>query len=371
MEDSASKANETFSKANNLYREQRFNESFPLLQQAAEQDQSEAQFLLATSYREGRGVNQDLDSALYWYKRAAVQGNEVAIMEVAYAYYHGQGVPLNKVESRRWFDLGAEKQIPAALWQGSWLYFSGQGGTKDEKRGIECLKRAAMLETHTSAMQFYGQMTFDGECTEKNEVEGLRWIEKAADMGNSQAKQELAVRMMKKLEITPDSSSPEETKALALLNYAADAADEGAHLQLARYYFNKGDYPRGAKLYEQAIYSSEDASYELAMALLTGKGDLKADSARALELLEEAATEKHLNSQKKLATLYLSGDSTAGIQKDPKKGAKYLVEAAENGDRDCQLLLGYSYLNGTPFLEQNTKKAQYWVQKASKNLPKT
>ncbi len=47
-------------------------------EQAAALDQPEAQYYLARMYDEGEGFVQDHERALYWYRRAAENGNRIA-----------------------------------------------------------------------------------------------------------------------------------------------------------------------------------------------------------------------------------------------------------------------------------------------------
>ncbi len=49
------------------------------LQKSAEQGLKEAQYLLASMYYDGQGVEKDLGKAKYWYQKAAEQGNPYAI----------------------------------------------------------------------------------------------------------------------------------------------------------------------------------------------------------------------------------------------------------------------------------------------------
>jgi TPR repeat protein len=45
---------------------------------AAEQDNSLGQYYLAEKYEHGEGVGEDIDTAIYWYRKSAMNGDEDA-----------------------------------------------------------------------------------------------------------------------------------------------------------------------------------------------------------------------------------------------------------------------------------------------------
>ena len=55
-----------------------------------------AQFNLALSYYEGKGVEQSYSQAAYWLQKAANQNHPEAQCNLAILYYTGKGVTKNK-----------------------------------------------------------------------------------------------------------------------------------------------------------------------------------------------------------------------------------------------------------------------------------
>ena len=62
------------------------------LEEAANEGYARAQFNLAMCYEQGKLVEQDLEKAIMWYKKAAEQGNLNACYIMGNRYYNGDGV---------------------------------------------------------------------------------------------------------------------------------------------------------------------------------------------------------------------------------------------------------------------------------------
>ncbi|MGR3218297.1 MAG: tetratricopeptide repeat protein, partial [Candidatus Anammoxibacter sp.] len=65
----------------------------------------EAQYHLAVKYYYGRGVAQDYKKAVYWYRKAAEQGDAMAQNSLGEMYESGLGVERNYVEAYKWILL--------------------------------------------------------------------------------------------------------------------------------------------------------------------------------------------------------------------------------------------------------------------------
>ena len=65
-------------------------------------------------FHKGRGVPQDGNEALRWYRRAAEQGYATAQNSLGALYATGQGVPQGFIHAYRWFSLAAAQGDEAA-----------------------------------------------------------------------------------------------------------------------------------------------------------------------------------------------------------------------------------------------------------------
>jgi TPR repeat protein len=84
-----------------------FDQAAALLTQRAGTGDVEAQYLLGSLYRTGRGVSQDDAAAFRWMKRAAEQGHAKAQFNVGKMYLSGRGVAMDPHEAQAWLAKAA------------------------------------------------------------------------------------------------------------------------------------------------------------------------------------------------------------------------------------------------------------------------
>ena len=77
---------EDTNQAISLYEAEDYDAAVPLLQEAADQGNAEAQNKLGNCYFYGWGVDQDYEEALKWYQLAADQGLEIAQFNLGSMY---------------------------------------------------------------------------------------------------------------------------------------------------------------------------------------------------------------------------------------------------------------------------------------------
>jgi len=83
-------------------------------QQAAEQGDAGAQFILGLMYATGQGVQKDYQQAVKWYRQAAEQGFAEAQSNLGVMYKNGQGVPQDYKEAIKWWERAAGQGIADA-----------------------------------------------------------------------------------------------------------------------------------------------------------------------------------------------------------------------------------------------------------------
>lgn len=89
------------------YAEDMFSNLLRIEQYQADQGDAEAQFSLAVRYETGRGVDQDMESAVDWYTKAANGGHAQAQYRLGQLYEAGQEVSKNAVEANAWYAAAA------------------------------------------------------------------------------------------------------------------------------------------------------------------------------------------------------------------------------------------------------------------------
>ncbi|WP_162913370.1 tetratricopeptide repeat protein [Rhodospirillaceae bacterium SYSU D60014] len=89
------------------YRRGEYSAALGALLPAAEAGDRDAQYCVATLYRDGKGTPQDEDRAIHWYRKAAERGHAEAQFELGRAYDEGTVVPQDDVEAARWYEQAA------------------------------------------------------------------------------------------------------------------------------------------------------------------------------------------------------------------------------------------------------------------------
>lgn len=83
------------------------------LQRAVEEDYIPAKIELARFYQTGKGgLKKDPAQALKWYSEAAEKGNGLAMFEIARMYHRGIGTEVDLIEAFKWFALAVDNLEP-------------------------------------------------------------------------------------------------------------------------------------------------------------------------------------------------------------------------------------------------------------------
>ena len=78
-------------------------------QKAAEQGDADAQHSLGWCYSSGTGVEKDEQKAVEWYQKAAKQGYAQAQYNLGVCYQHGSGVKKDEQKAFEWYQKAAEE----------------------------------------------------------------------------------------------------------------------------------------------------------------------------------------------------------------------------------------------------------------------
>ncbi len=110
----------------------------------------DAQYKLGHSYRVGRGVDVDLAKALYWYTKAAEQGDAVAQYNVAIMYATSQGTKRNMGKAFEWYRKAANQGVAGAQYELAVRYRDGNG---IQKNLIESYKWLLILKSQRRSLR--------------------------------------------------------------------------------------------------------------------------------------------------------------------------------------------------------------------------
>lgn len=260
-----------------------------MLANAAERGNDGAQLLLAFEYLHGDAARpKDEKLAVYWFERAAVQGNVVAQKMLGDLYEQGRGVPENLKVSADW-------------------------------------RTKAALRGNTDAQVSLGKMYLAGAGVEKNQEKAEYWLQRAAVEGNSEA--QFLLGKMYKLR---DSNAREQALAGNMLAKSASqgfgsAAEFLQFMENARYKVAELFHQHPADIHKLAQDGDAESQYRLATRYESGHGEPQ-DNAKALYWFRKAADNGHVMAMKSLAHIYAKG--LDGVTPDPK-AAEYWASRAQ------------------------------------------
>lgn len=136
-------AGNSFRRAVALSRNERFAEAAPWYQRAAERNHAQAQYVLGTMYRSGKGVGRDVESAAEWYMRAAALGNAWSQFSLGNMYVRGEGLPRDPAKGAQLYELAARQGHREAQYNLGALYYNGEGVRRDYLKAEGWFAKAA------------------------------------------------------------------------------------------------------------------------------------------------------------------------------------------------------------------------------------
>ena len=187
-----------FSQAKIAFENQDYFYSARLLGSLAENGHVEAQYLLATQFDAGLGVEKNESSSFYWYSKAAKAGVNIAQHNLAVAYAQGHGITADLSKAIIWWKRAAKAGNADSQYNLGIIYASGRGMVKpDLGKALKWWRMAAM--NGDAVAQFnLGALYANGIGMSSRTCEASRWWEKSAANGFVQAEMALAVLQTKR-----------------------------------------------------------------------------------------------------------------------------------------------------------------------------
>lgn len=173
-----------------------------------------AQNKLGTIYSKGEGVEVDHVQAAAWYLKAAEQGNTKAQNNLGLSYTKGLGVPKDFIMAVMWLRKAAEKGEAEAQHNLAVRYHFGEGVPKDYKEEAFWMSQAAE-KGHAGAQSNLGLFYAEGKGVEKDNAKAIYWLRRAAEQGHSIAQHNLGHRYS-----DGDGVAKDEVEASAYYNLA-------------------------------------------------------------------------------------------------------------------------------------------------------
>ena len=221
------------------------NEEFAVVLQKAQQGDTEAQNTVGDMYRKGKGVEQNYEQALYWYRKAAEQGHADAQMSIGHMYDEGIGVSLDKVQAFHWYLKAAEQGHADAQYNIGIMYQFGEGVEQNLEQALYWYKKGA--EQGESWSQFkVGYFYEKGKGVQQDYSQALYWYRKSADQGYAYAQNNLGTMYSNGTGVAKDFA-----QAVYWYQKAAEQGHSKAQNSLGVKYHNGEGV---AQDYKQALY---------------------------------------------------------------------------------------------------------------------
>ena len=364
------------------------------------------QYRIGKMHSLGHGTDQDYEVSAQWFAKAAQEDNPYSQYALGGQYQRGQGVEQSYEQAVALYTQAAENTARPnayAQYQLGNLYKEGLGVTVDPKQSAKWYAMAyqsflKMEQSIADDKLYYrlGSMNLNGIGTVQNLAIAKDYLEKAAALGNVDAKYGLG-----KLHLLEDPEIYDPTKAMAYLEEAAENDHSYAQYKLgklliegtivsadlskgirwlessaeqdnpyAQYYLGKlylygdvveADPDRALVLLSRAIRQGNlPAEYLLGKALWEGK-HISANQNRALELLTDAAERNYDPAMYALAKIYLAGYVSDA---DIAKALELLEKAAEADNQFAQYQLGKMLLFGQ-HVEQDEEAGKEWLRRSA------
>ena len=330
--------------------------------------------------------------AAEWQRRAEA-GDARAQYQLYFRYSLGDGVKQDQETANRWLQQAAGNgDADAQYWLGERYYDGGSGFGKDRAAAFMWLEKAAAQggrgEQSHVGWRYYSNGDYDN---------ARRWLQKAADQGDSTAKFYLkkidGLQHAKRPPAPDHSAAPprDAVTATAELQRRAEAGDTGAQgllpcyyaepngaraeyrrqcdaaqgnataqTRLGRQYYDSGDIAAARHWLQQA---ADGGSFVVPDLLMIQTGQCFKDIYpvfEAFDTLRQRAKAGDATAQYRLSLRHL-----AGVHQNRREADYWLQQAAENGDLDAQYWLGQHYYHGSRGFPKDPKTAHQWLDKAA------
>ncbi len=339
------------------------------LRKAADQGDAKGNYYLGVCYEYGIGVKEDEKTALEYYFTAANAGHPEAQCEVATAYLVGKnGVDVDYSEAYKYVTAAIEQEEPRAYRIMGDIYYYGMGIEEDDYKAAEWYTKAADAGNTFASTQL-AQMYLHGQGVKKNESKAFQLYYKAASDDDLNGLGGLGVCYENGYGVSKDIS-----KAVSYYQKAAEKGHNYSTYRLYSLYRDGIGVPKNTNqaiqyLRQAADNGYTDAIYRLGLEYLTGE-ILHEEPSTAIRYMTQAAEKGMDFAAGVLGTIYYSGEGS--IEKNYNKAFEYLVQAVRSPEEFGENLLAeiyrdlaacYRYGRGT---EVNHSMASYYYEQAAK-----
>ena len=274
------------------------------LKKFADQGDALAQNNLSLLYYDGKGVEKNLELAVYWWKKAAEQEDAESQYNLSRMYYNGEGVEKNLELAFYWTQQSAEQGYASAQLNLSRMYFNGKGIEKNLELAFFWIQKSAE-QGDAFAQYNLSRMYSNGEGVEKNLKLAFYWTQQSAEHGIPESQNSLSL-------MYSNGEGVEKNLELAFY-WMQRSAEQGyalAQHNLSLMYYNGVGTERNLELafhwmQQSAKQGDAESQYVLSLMYYNGEG-VEKNLKLAFYWMQQSAMQSFFPAQKFLEDLYKS-----------------------------------------------------------------
>lgn len=320
---------------------------------------------LGDIYREGRVTTPDVSKALIYYRAALAREDNSVLLKLGNLYYRNAAdIGGDPKEAIGFYQQAIDKGDIWALASLGEVYREGRIVPQDLQKALGLFREAAAKGNY-SALTKIGDIYYRfGGALGLNPAEALDFYKQAADKGDFWATAALA-DVYREGKLVPQDLS----KAEALLSAESEKGNVAASSKLADLYARyaddlKVDSARAVDLYQQAVVKG-DASAMSGLGEIYSAGKIvPQDLPKALALYQQAEASGNSAVFTKLGDFY--SRYAEQLKLDPTKAEDYYRKAADKGDSWGLVGLGDLYRAGKLVPQDLSKALAYYEEAAGK-----
>lgn len=312
-----------------------------LLQQASKTGDAWSTSILATLYLQGKGVPEDGRMVLSLLIPQAAKGSVAAVSGLGDLFASGAGtIEQNLPRAARYYERAAAEGNTHGKYQLALMLLDGKAVAVDTARSIALFEELAADGDPWILIQL-GNIYASGKATPAERA--IEYFSEAAASGNVPA----MVRMAQLYQSGIGTVAPDAERTLNLLEKAAALDDVGGQVLLAQMLYaskETGGSARAIDLLERAASKGEvwPATVLANIYAQGAKDDL--DGPRAVQLLQPFAEQGNAAALVGLGDVYVKGAGT--VPADLPLARDLFTRAADAGDLSAKNRLGFMLLKG-------------------------
>jgi TPR repeat protein len=357
LPDVGSSVEPSLKEAYNAFKSEDFKRAGEMFRVEALKGNQAAQFALGILFQEGKGMSKNVQVAMNWYQRAAVNGHVPSQYNLALLMLEDASTVEKGIE---WLKMAANGGGDKAMLSLGNLYLSGQGVKADPGEARNWLENAAKLGNVDASFRL--GLLHDSELLKEgaDKALGLRLMEETASKNHLPAVLYLAQKYRAGAGVEKSLATAEKWYRVA-----ADLNSGEGQMGLGELYeLGEGveqDYAEALRLYVLGAQNGVPLGNNKAGYFYENGLGVETDLKKAIEYYTKAADQGFSVAMYNLSVFYASGK---GVEKDNVEAAKRLYQAAAGGLAIAQNELGVRYLEGNGLM-QDFLAAGAWFERAA------